>query len=720
MRLCTVVGVMAAWLFSISGTWAAGQVLPDEFKVNLGPLTNIGENVTLVLTKRSVRSDDYQIGTVKNGEWTRIAPFPVSTYRGYVEGNPVIRVNGNVEPGGMLNVNFSDGRGLSWVQLVEGVFQRKIEIPEGKSTALMSAGNTVVPFKPVRQSPTPGGYFVPPVPMRRIDICMLINSNYVNDVASVETAVSRCEARISDADFFFARDIGLAWEVTRVAVSLDGSSLPRDYFIKKDGRRSHVMITSFSGSVGRPHHYAFPKMFKNPVAGLNVANLGIASSGLGHEAAHNLMGYHGIDLWDSTTGAASRIGVGNIQRMVQYIMGEATEELCPQVIYNGALPPLAMNDFANATKDQPVTIDVLDNDYSGNGYTLSLQSVDEKSWRGAAVKISADRQTVVYTPLPGFVGGDYFMYTVVDSTGVPNRTGYVKVEVREEGTLASYLPLDEKDPSLGGLGGGMYPDHGPYAAHGVPYFDYLYDGVRRYVGGPPGLLDDELYEGVKGKALFINGVNRTVLSINHTGDPGRESLSVSLWVLFPPADRFGGTVISKGGTLLGTPAISGWAIHGGPDGFKFFGNTRSSIVSNTFGLRSTNAVLSNAWYHLAMVMDRKTERLRAWVNNEEVKVPNETAGAGEGKVLPKYFERAGGVDFPQQPIIPDGEISSQRPLMVGGSFFGKGVAVTKVLVDEIRIYTGVLTEKQVDDLYAEGQGAEVLEWSARSKPEGRK
>jgi hypothetical protein len=144
---------------------AAGQILPDELTVNVGDVKGVGSNVTVVLTKRSVRSGNYKLFVQTPEGRKRAEPFPVSTYRGYVEGEPSMRVNGNIEPGGILSANFSEGR-----DIIGHVTKQKIAVPAGRCTPLMSAGNKVVPLSSItpRVSPTPGGYTVPPVPMRLI------------------------------------------------------------------------------------------------------------------------------------------------------------------------------------------------------------------------------------------------------------------------------------------------------------------------------------------------------------------------------------------------------------------------------------------------------------------------------------------------------------------------------------------------------------------------
>jgi len=89
----------------------------------------------------------------------------------------------------------------------------------------------------------------------------------------------------------------------------------------------------------------------------------------------------------------------------------------------------------------------------------------------------------------------------------------------------------------------------------------------------------------------------------------------------------------------------------------------------------------NKWYHLVMVIDRKTKTLRAWINNREVVMPGKTVR------------------------VPDGVIEYWAPLLVFNAYCGKWWNATRCLVDEVKIFTSALTPKQVAELYAEGKNA---------------
>lgn len=78
-------------------------------------------------------------------------------------------------------------------------------------------------------------------------------------------------------------------------------------------------------------------------------------------------------------------------------------------------PPVARNDTASTTPNTPIVIPVLLNDTDSNGQGISIQNADGISANGGTV--SVDGNTLIYTPRPGFVGGDSFTYRIVNDDG---------------------------------------------------------------------------------------------------------------------------------------------------------------------------------------------------------------------------------------------------------------------------------------------------------------
>ncbi|MHC4198529.1 MAG: LamG-like jellyroll fold domain-containing protein [Planctomycetota bacterium] len=668
--------ILCCLLLSASPLHAAVRVLPDELTLDVGDIDEDGEAETIVLRKRSVRSERYLFGTWSEADgFRKMEPFPVSTYRGYVKGDRAMRVNASIEPGGLLNANFSEGSAI-----VATVTERKIGVGAGKGTRVMSAGNKVIPLKATRVSPTPGGYLVPPQPMRRVQFAVEISKGYVEEVGGdMETAVSQVEQRFNDGDFVYARDLGVAWEVAAIVIRQDaGGGVRWKELVDVEAGRRFSLLGFFQGNTGRPRAWGGPVFRSDDPAScapFSVARVNVRhASGLVHEVGHKFRACHNVDDGDAMRGARSLLGSANLQLMLNHCEGRP-EGIFPAVSYSAPLPPFAMDDFVNTTRDTPVTVDVLDNDYDGNGDAVSLQGAGPKSEKGGRVALSEDRKKVVYAPPPGFVGQDRFTYAIVDSTGVANRTGKVKADVRVEG-LACHLPLDE-------LRDGRHPAVGPYETLGRGY-----------------ALKTAFYKGVRGNALFnANLQTRGYVLFPDAGDPGRESLSVSLWVLYPDSKGLEkpGVIVCKGacfGGEVGGWVLRGWGIghRGGGRGFIFAGNVARQSQKERFDLRSEEPIRPNAWYHLAVVLDRGARKMRAWVNNEEV------------------------LGSDTRPDIPDGVIECYMPLALFNGFNWKGGRSCSALIDEVRIYTSALAPEQVADLYAEGRDAPVPDLKTGTAP----
>ena len=98
--------------------------------------------------------------------------------------------------------------------------------------------------------------------------------------------------------------------------------------------------------------------------------------------------------------------------------------------------PEAFDDFASTSENIPVTIDVLDNDTDPEEDTLLLGRFQATTSNGGTVtrdnngtprELSDDR--LVYTPAPGFVGVDTFIYTVSDGELTDPATVTVNVDI---------------------------------------------------------------------------------------------------------------------------------------------------------------------------------------------------------------------------------------------------------------------------------------------------
>lgn len=90
--------------------------------------------------------------------------------------------------------------------------------------------------------------------------------------------------------------------------------------------------------------------------------------------------------------------------------------------------PVAVPDSAVTAKETPVVIDVLANDFDPDGDPLTIVAVTETTPFGRA-EITPDNR-VLYTPNPGWWGGDELSYTIDDGFG-GQATATVVLEVTE-------------------------------------------------------------------------------------------------------------------------------------------------------------------------------------------------------------------------------------------------------------------------------------------------
>ena len=102
-------------------------------------------------------------------------------------------------------------------------------------------------------------------------------------------------------------------------------------------------------------------------------------------------------------------------------------------------PPVANDDSATTPEDTPITIDVLSNDLSPDGDTLTITDVSAAS-NGI---VSIDGTTITYTPNQHFVGPDSFTYTISDDNDSDSATVTVTVSnVNDPPIITISSPLD--------------------------------------------------------------------------------------------------------------------------------------------------------------------------------------------------------------------------------------------------------------------------------------
>jgi hypothetical protein len=99
--------------------------------------------------------------------------------------------------------------------------------------------------------------------------------------------------------------------------------------------------------------------------------------------------------------------------------------------------PLAVDDSASTDPDTPVDVAVLTNDIEPLGGPLSIHSFAATTSEGGTVTQAP--AGLLYTPAPGFVGTDTFVYSVRNGVGVESRPAIVTVAVGLPDVLAPVI-----------------------------------------------------------------------------------------------------------------------------------------------------------------------------------------------------------------------------------------------------------------------------------------
>lgn len=118
------------------------------------------------------------------------------------------------------------------------------------------------------------------------------------------------------------------------------------------------------------------------------------------------------------------------------VCDDADDQLCSQWLVNmfvGTCNLEAVQDFATTDAGVPVTINVVANDDSPLNVPFHIISVSTPD--NGTTSISSDSLNIIYTPNPGYSGGDSFSYTIIDDNGLP-ATALVVVTINASDCLA--------------------------------------------------------------------------------------------------------------------------------------------------------------------------------------------------------------------------------------------------------------------------------------------
>lgn len=115
--------------------------------------------------------------------------------------------------------------------------------------------------------------------------------------------------------------------------------------------------------------------------------------------------------------------------------------------------------------------------------------------------------------------------------------------------------------------------------------------------------------------------------------------------------------------------------------FRFEGNlttdAKSTYTNTQFELEADSPIVADTWYHLAMLMDRDTKQLCAWVDGQELTTTIRGTAIADGPIYNSH-----------KPLV----VFDSTNLAVSGKY-------TPLTIDEVRIYHKTLSAAEVHNLH---------------------
>jgi autotransporter-associated beta strand protein len=703
------------WLLLLLVLTALGRFeTPAQVLPNTLTLTNItieGQPRTLQLYKRSVRATNFFYLTWTNGVGytTNTAP-PVRTYRGTVTGATNTIVCAVIKPGGILQADGFDyerGKSYTWqinnvnvaAQLPPGSYRPAGDSGTGESDFLEPqpdpaldapcgcpecGGELPPPPKPsgggmIAFGALPTSTFMPPSGgMQVMDLGVDLTHYRFNNTygRNADLALCSVEREINIYDLLMARD-------ARVSIRHSVFVVRQSIFYVPTSMGGHLnLIMAEWKNTNAPmwfmpwaQVYSFATEQGLFGAGGYAWGNQIGKSqspacveALYHEAGHNWDVVHLVYGADTMGGNRPNHGPFNIDRLLRKrneAMGNGSITPFPGT-YPDPLPPYTHVDCASTLTNTPININVLTNDWDGNGNALTVVAWSTNTAKGGTV-VSLGGGTLSYTPPTNYVGKDLFTYTVQDSTGLRTRE-LVHVEVINRNLTVSYSFEDATGKNVTDSSGfghtGRLQGAADFASNAEPGVSG--QAIRLDSGGlivnnsqltPPDLTwvnNDDSWPFDTGKMARGNFF-----------DPMDESYTVAFW--FKANDTTQTRSILR--KQWNDEQKLGFNLTFGPTAVTATVREFNGL-SNVKTLTWSSVIAAGRWYHLALQFDRAANQARLYVDG----VQRASAALDAGRFI----------------------FQGRQPLVLGQDAGGQ------VVVDEFQLHTRALSLAEIQALYAVG------------------
>lgn len=590
-----------------AGIASATKQLPDA--LNLKVTVNSEEH-SVFLERYSVRMPGFALYTYDH--WAekklqKIVPTPeVRTYRGFIEGNDEVMVAASINPAGSLTLSAWGGNVRFWSTTVDVSDQINAD-------ATSVAKNDEISIKIGESSDIPETtgnlYYQPEAGMdfhTNLVAAQYIHRMFDAETDSILNALTMMEAKINEFDIMRGRDVGQRWKLSESIIqtpSLDPAfNTELDELLKPD---------YFAEGNYTPNWNNFLVMFKDGSAchggGYFVGCwTGYTAFGIdAHEIGHNFSQGHAVE--EDTSNNTQGFGTGlEILAARGTLKAMQTGSRMPMAEpMDTPMPPKAFKDYATVYINQSTSISPVINDYDSNGDALALDSVASESVAGGSVLVSGSK--ITYTPPLDYTGTDSFHYYVTD--GALCTKGSVEIQVL--GTdVAGRWNFDQLVEST--------------FENSVNDALYLQAMSAPTDANASFNLDNFITAGVSGNAFQYPTYLRVFAKSDpltsdpeghkrqpHYYDPGYKSFSAALHF------RLNDTEATQ--VLLDKGTYTGWQLYVENQDLvaRVFHHNKLLITDRTIA-RAEGVVTAGNWQHAAIVIDRAANRLRVYLNGDEV------------------------------------------------------------------------------------------------------
>ncbi|MEO9804828.1 MAG: LamG-like jellyroll fold domain-containing protein [Reichenbachiella sp.] len=753
------------------------QLLPNHITISV-PRGDDNGFVTMELDKYSVRDPNHCKFYVDPQSYTTAGDpsganpnnfnektlndtnYPVRTYRGYVVEQPNSMVIAVIWPGNNtmsaytqegvrylwdiedLPINLNLTTGQASVSVSNSQAYTHSSINEKATDWVPTFGNPPHPTPGTGSGPvanggsTHGWKLVPSGGFKKLQVAYDVEPEYFSDPAKANGSNQKLfaimEAATNALDLQFARDLGIQMRLTGVIrrtntnLHTDGSDTKITWITNGLGDNpgasnvkpnsipvQQIVYTVPTGS-GNPSAY----QTRTPLAGGNFTKVPVRldeNSGLQHEVSHTWGGAHFVYPNDIMSGGGSWFGPTTNQRHVYNRENAGVSGNLPVATnaqYGWNVHPYATPDLARVNIGQSATIKVLKNDFDSNGDDVKIADFDATTSKGGTVTLN--NGNLVYTPAPGFQGRDQFNYMISD--GVLHNTTWVQVDVNNGGLLMRY---DFES------GGSVLQDatSSNFDATAENFTGSTTSGKAGNGWNFPQLPnanDDD------------DDTGRAFVSFGDVIDPFDGSHTVSLWFKMnsysindAQTDKDNCYLISNSSTVRDN-LVSGYNIfYNGKDQKLTFQLAEQLELSHPeqFGELLTiegSDLQANTWYHIVLVVDRSSNKMKAYVNGSKITNSQDLKPGGiiKGK--------------------PEGDRYTSGALAIA-TYKPKKFTPFVGTMDEFRAYGRALTLSEIQDLYnnpgdplgggdpppaaptgllvTAGNGTVSLDWANNSEPD---